>query len=83
MYVCMYIRTCRAVHLQYCCGGADPVVPRRSSGVALVDLLAGGSGVGLTDTFAEQQFPHILQNVCPQLFNHSFRYCTWWSRESG
>ena len=71
-YVRMYVYTCRAVDLQYCCGSADPVVPRRSSGVALVDLRARGGRVGLTDTFAEQQFPDVLQNVCPQLFNLSF-----------
>ena len=65
-----------AVYLQWSSVSADPVVPRWSSGVAVMYLLAGGGRVHFSITRAGQVqlSPHLLQNVFPQLLSHSIRY---------
>ena len=52
-----------AVYLQWSSGSVDPVVPRWSSGVAVMYLLAGCGRVVFRDTFANDQLPHLFQNV--------------------
>ena len=54
-----------AVYLQWSSGSVDPVVPRWSSGVAVMYLLAGGGRVHLSKTRADQLqlSHHLLQNV--------------------
>ena len=69
-----------AVYLQWSSGSVDPVVPRWSSGVAVVYLLAGGSRVVVGASYADGQLPCLLENVYSQLFYHSIRYCTRWPR---
>ena len=68
-----------AVYLQWSSCSTDPVVPRWSSGVAFMYLLAGSGIVVFGVSYADGQLPCLLKNVSSQLFNHSIRYCTRWT----